>query len=616
MGAQGREWAKFGVPNVAVERRPDGTILIRATDPLGDYERRVGDVLLRHARLAPERLHLAARDRTGSWRKISYGESARLARSIGQALLTRKLGDRPVLIVAENGIDHALLALGATLAGVPFVPVSAAYARPGQGFTKLRYIIDLVKPGLIFVDTGARYAGARAALDEPGVEIVVADDVPSGATPFSALAGTAPTQAVDEAADKIGPDTVLKILFTSGSTDMPKGVINTHRMIAANQEMIAAVWPFVRQTPPVLLDWLPWSHTFAGNHDFYLVLWQGGTYYIDEGKPAPGLIDKTVANLRDVSPTMYLNVPRGYALLLDYLERDKALRERFFAKLDFVFYAGAAMAENLQARIRSLAEQTTGQPVPLICSWGATETAPLATARTFPSEFASNIGLPVPGTEAKLAPVGDKLELRVRGPHITPGYWRRPDATQAAFDDEGFYRSGDAVQLCNPTDPAKGLLFDGRITENFKLSTGTWVHVGTLRLAAIAACAPLIEDCVVTGQDRDEVGLVAFPNLAECRKLCADVPADTPAHKLIEAPAVRAAVLAGLKRLAAEGGGSSMRVSRVVLVAEPPTIDANEITDKGYINQRAVLTNRAALVQLLHAEATSGEVIRLDRAPA
>jgi feruloyl-CoA synthase len=616
MRAQGPEWARFGVPNVAVERRPDGTILMRATDPLGACERRAGDVLQRHSRERPQALHLAARDRTGGWRKITYGDSARLAHAIGQALLDRRLStDRPVLIVAENGIDHALLALGATLVGIPFVPVSAAYARPGQGFTKLRYIIDLVKPSLIFVDSGARYTGARAPLDEAGVEVVVAEDVPSGVTPFSELTDTVPTAAVDTAAEKIGPDSILKILFTSGSTDMPKGVINTHRMIAANQEMIASVWPFVRDTPPVLLDWLPWSHTFAGNHDFYLALWQGGTYYIDEGKPAPGLIDKTVANLRDVSPTMYLNVPRGYALLLDFLERDAALRERFFAKLDFVFYAGAAMAENLQARIRKLAEQTTGQAVPLICSWGATETAPLATARTFPSDYASNIGLPVAGTEAKLAPVGDKLELRVRGPNITPGYWRRPDATRAAFDNEGFYCSGDAVTLCDPADPSKGLLFDGRITENFKLSTGTWVHVGTLRLAAIAACAPLIEDCVMTGQDRDEVGMIGFPNLAACRKLCPDLPADVTAPAVIAHPAVRAAVAAGLSCLADEGGGSSMRVARVALVADPPTIDANEITDKGYINQRAVLANRAALVERLHAEIAGDEVICLSKEP-
>ncbi len=608
------EWSRFAVPQLSVETRPDGSLLLRADDPLGDYERRIGDVLLRHAGSIPDRVLMAQRGRDGAWRKVTYAQAATTARAIAQALLDRKLNsERPVLIVAENGLDHALLTFGALLVGIPFTPVSAAYSRPGQGFSKLRYILDLIKPGLIFVDSWARYSGAREALDAAGVEIVVADDIPPGAvvTPFSQLTGTAPTGAVEGAASTVGPDTIAKILFTSGSTDQPKGVINTHRMICSNQNMIAFGWPFVRTKPPILLDWLPWSHTFAGNYDFYLVLWQGGTYYIDEGKPAPGLIEKTMANLREISPTMYLNVPRGYGLMLPYLEKDTALRDRFFANLDLVFFAGAAMDEKLQERIRALARQATGQPVPLTCSWGATETAPLATARGFPTDYPSNIGTPVPGCEIKLAPVADKLEIRVRGPNVTPGYWRRPDATQAAFDEEGFYRSGDAVKLCDPNDPSKGLLFDGRITENFKLSTGTWVHVGMLRLALIAAGAPVIDDCVITGQDRDEAGALVFPSLAGCRALCPHLPTDAPASTLIAEPAVRAALAAGLKRLAAEGGGSSMRIARALLVAEPPSVDAGEITDKGYLNQRAVLAGRANLVERLYTDAPDADVIPL-----
>lgn len=606
-------WGRFRLPKIDIERRADGSTIVRPRDPVGDYEPRVGDMLARCVREFPERVYMAARNGQ-AWRKITYREAGERARAIAQALLDRKLGpDRPVVIVAENGIDHALLQLGCLLAGVPFAPVSAAYARPGQGFTKLRYIRDLIEPGLIFVDTHARYAGAREALDEANVEIVIADDLPPGSniTPFSALTATAPTPAVDAAAARVGPDTIAKILFTSGSTDMPKGVINTHRMICANQNQIQFSWPFLREKPPVLVDWLPWSHTFAGNHNFHLILRHGGTYYLDEGKPAPGLIEKTVANLREVAPTMYLNVPRGYALMLDYFERDAALRDRFFSDLYFVFYAGAAMAESLQERVRKLARQVRGHPVPLVSAWGATETAPQATGVNFPNSYPACIGLPSPGVEIKLAPVGDKHEIRVRGPNVTPGYWRRPDATQAAFDDEGFYRSGDAARFCDPADPMKGLMFDGRITENFKLSTGTWVHVGTLRLAAIAAGAPVIEDCVITGHDRDEIGLIVFPSVAGCRKLCPHLPADAPAAALVSDPAVRQAIGEALRKLKADGGGSSMYAARAILTTEPPTIDANEITDKGYINQRAVLANRSALVTRLYAAPLDPAVIVL-----
>lgn len=608
-------WAKFAVPKISVESRPDGSTIIRPLHPLGDYPSRMGDVFLDRAREIPDRLYMAARDAAGRWRRLTYGEMGAAARAIGQALLDRKLGpDRPVVIVAENGIDHALLSIGCLIAGVPFAPVSAAYARAGQGFTKLTYILDLVQPSLIFVDTWSRYAGARSALDAAKTEIVVAGELPAeaGVTPFAALTAARPTAALDAAGAAIGPHTIAKILFTSGSTDMPKGVINTHRMLCANQLQIAFSWPFLRRTPPVLCDWLPWSHTFAGNHNFHLVPWHGGTYYLDDGKAAPGLIERTVANLRDVSPTIYLNVPRGYALLLDHLERDTALRDRFFAKLEFVFYAGAAMPDTLQGRLRALAEAVTGEPVPLVCAWGATETSPHATGLNYPNSYPTCIGLPSPGVEIKLAPVGDKHEIRVRGPNVTPGYWRRPDATAAAFDDEGFYRSGDAGKFVDPAAPEKGLLFDGRITENFKLSTGTWVHVGALRLAAIAACSPVVEDCVITGHDRDEVGMLAFPSLAGCRGLCPDLPADAGAHALIAARPVRQALARGLRRLAAEGGGSSMRIARALLVAEPPTIDANEITDKGYVNQRAVLNNRTALVERLYADPPDDAVIRLS----
>lgn len=606
------EWSKFAVPDLSADHRPDGSLILRCAEPLGPVERSIGAVLLRHARDIPDRPHIAQRDVAGGWRNVTYAQSAAAARSIGQALLRRGLGpERPVVMIGENTIEQALLGLGAALVGVPFAPVSAAYARPGQGFIKLRHILGLVKPGLIFVDTWRRYADACEAFDETGAEIVVADGAPpdAAATPFSALAATQAGAAVDEAADAVRPDTIVKILFTSGSTGEPKGVINTQQMICANQAQIAAGWHFVKKTPPVLLEWLPWSHTFAGNHDFYLVMWWGGTYYIDDGKPAPGLIEKTMANLRDLSPTMYLNVPRGYALMVPFLERDAGLRDKFFSRLDFVFYAGAAMEESLQERIRALARQATGQPVPLISSWGATETAPFVTARFFPTSHPSNIGVPGPGMELKLAPVGDKQELRVRGPNVFKGYWRRPDATQAAFDEEGFYRSGDAGRLLDPADPRQGVLFDGRITENFKLSSGTWVHVGNLRLALVSACAPVAEDVVIAGQDRDEITAMVFPSLAGCRSLCPHLPDGATAADLAAQPAVRRALSEGLARLNRGGGGSSRQVVRAVFVTDPARLDTGEITDKGYLNQRAILAQRGAVVERLYAAIPDPDIV-------
>jgi feruloyl-CoA synthase len=402
---------------------------------------------------------------------------------------------------------------------------------------------------------------------------------------------------------------VAKILFTSGSTGDPKGVINTQRMLTQNQESLALIWPCLTRRPPVLVDWPPWSHTFGGNHNLNMVLRNGGTLYIDEGKPVPGLIERTVANLKEVSPTIYLNVPRGYAMLLDHLERDAALAENFFRELDIVFYAAAALPQSLWERIERISEKTLGRRVPMIASWGTTETAPMATSVHYPIARAGNVGVPAPGSEIKLVPSGDRLEVRVRGPNVTPGYFKRPDLTREAFDAEGFYCPGDAMRLEDEGDPARGLIFDGRIAENFKLSTGTWVGVGALRVAAIAACHPVMEDGVLTGHDRDEVGLLVFPSLAGCRSLCPDLPKQAPIAALIAEPAVRAALAQGLKRLKEIGAHSSTRIARALLMAEPPSIDKGEITDKGYLNQRACLAQRRALEERLHAEPPPPEAV-------
>jgi len=361
----------------------------------------------------------------------------------------------------------------------------------------------------------------------------------------------------------------------------------------------------------VIVDWLPWNHTFGGNSDFNMILANGGTLYIDEGKPVPALIGKSVANLRDVAPSLYFNVPRGYALILDHLERDQALARHFFSDLDLLFYAGAALPQNLWDRLEALSLKSIGRKVPMISGWGTTETAPMATVVHYPIERAGNIGVPAPGTEAKLVPHGDKLEIRVRGPNITPGYWKRPDLTREAFDEEGFYRPGDAARLADPREPARGILFDGRIGENFKLSSGTWVSVGSLRVTLIAACAPVIEDCVICGHDRDSVAILVFPSLAGCRGLCPEVAAQAPLAALVADPAVRRALASTLARHNAGAGGSTQRIAAALLMAEPPSIDRGEITDKGYINQRAVLARRAPLVERLYADPPPPEVIRV-----
>ena len=609
---------RFAEPAVTVETLPQGGMILRSPLPLGRYPRCLGELLRGWAERDPARVFLAERDGAGGWRRLSYGEAWQAARAIGQALLERGLGPaRPVMILSDNGIDHALLMLGGLQVGVPVAPVSTAYSRLSQDFKTLRQVGDLLTPGLIFADDGARYAAAIAALGSHRAEVVVVANPPAGvaATSFRRLVETAPGSAGDAAFAALGPDSVAKILFTSGSTGEPKGVINTHRMMCSNQESYALAWPFLAERPPVLLDWLPWNHTFGGNSDFNMVLRHGGTLYIDDGKPVPGLIERTVANLREVSPTLYLNVPRGFAMLLDHLEGDRELARKFFRELDLVFYAGAALPQSLWQRIETLSQATLGRIVPMVSAWGTTETAPLATIVHYPIARAGNIGLPAPGTEIKLVPDGDKIEIRVRGPNVTPGYWQRPGLTAAAFDAEGFYRPGDAVRLADPAEPARGIVFDGRLGENFKLSSGTWVNVGALRVAVIAAGAPVIEDAVVTGHDRDEPGILVFPSLAGCRGLCPHLPADAALAALVAEKAVRDALAAGLARHNATAGGSSHRIARALLLDAPPSIDRGEITDKGYINQRAVLAHRAVQVARLYTEPSDAAVVR-PTAPA
>ncbi len=564
------------------------------------------EYLIDWAKKAPDRTFLAERDREDRWRRVSYGEALGSVRSIAQAILDRDLTpDRPVMILSDNGIENGLLHLGAMYVGVPVVPVSPAYSLISRDFVRLRHVFDLIRPKLVFVSDGQPFAKALHALDLGDAEVVTMRKAPDGpeATNFDELTGTEPTEATEAALSRVGPDTVAKVLFTSGSTGPPKGVINTHRMLCSNQQAIAQIWPFIMRRPPVLVDWLPWNHTFGGNHNFNMILRNGGTMYIDAGKPLPGLIEKTVANLRDIAPTLYFNVPRGFDMIVPCLEQDDALRDHFFSDLDTIFYAAAALPPNLWERLEKLSLAARGEKVVMTSAWGATETAPLATGVHFPIDRADVIGLPVPGTELKMVPNAGKLEMRVRGPNVTPGYYKSEDLTREAFDEEGFYRIGDAGKLADPDDPTKGILFDGRVAEDFKLLTGSWVSAGRIRVAAIAAGAPVIQDAVVTGHDRDEVGLLIFPSPAESAQVAGLDPA-TSLQVLVENDKVLDALRKGLAAYNATSRGTSTRIGRVLLLTEPPNIDANEITDKGYINQRVVLERRCDLVDRLYSDAS------------
>jgi feruloyl-CoA synthase len=608
---------RLGPASVEVERKPDGTILLRSPRALEPYPEKLTKRLAHWAEAAPERIFLAQRDRTGAWRSVTYGQAFASVRAIAAALLERELSpERPIAILSGNDIEHALLGLAAMHVGVPYAPISVPYSLVSRDFKKLKAIIEILTPGLVFAADGAAFAPAIAATVPQDVEVAVtanpASDRPM--TPFTELLGARPTSGVEAAHAKVGPATVAKILFTSGSTGQPKGVINTQQMLCANQAMIRGGLAFLGDgEPPVLVDWLPWNHTYGSNHNFGLVLDRGGSLYIDEGKPMPGAIEATARNLRDIAPTIYFNVPKGFEMLLPHLSEDRALRETFFSRLKLMFYAGAGLSQHVHDAFQKLAVKTVGERIMFLTSLGSTETAPAALACSWESEQIGNIGLPLPGLELKLVPNEGKLETRMRGPNITPGYWRAPALTAAAFDEEGFYKIGDALKFADATEPAKGLLFDGRIAEDFKLATGTWVSVGPLRMAFITHCAPLVRDVVLAGPDRDELAVLIIPDVEACRRLAANLPPDAAAAAVLAHPQVRTAFERCLDELSDPSRGTSARIGRAILLAEPPSLDVGEVTDKGSINQRAVLAHRAALVEELYADPPSANVIVAGR---
>ena len=598
---------KFGVTRVEVRDGQSGTHYLKAEQALQDFPDRMTDRLRHWAEQEPERTMFARRVKQadgnlGDWRHISYQEAWTTARNIAQGLIDRGLNaERPVAILSENSLEHAMLALGCMLAGVPFVPTSPPYSLISVDYDKLKHVLKTVTPALVFAQD-ERYAKAITATMGDDIEVVMASGSVPGrtTTSFAQLCAVPATDAVDRAIAATGPDTIVKFLFTSGSTKLPKAVINTNRMCCANQQQMTQSMPVLAEKPLVLVDWLPWNHTFGGNHNFGMVMFHGGTMYIDDGKPTPALMHETLRNLREIAPTVYFNVPTGFEAIANAMKTDDGLRNTLLSRVKMFFYAGAALAQPIWDSLYESQEREIGERIVMGTGLGMTESGPFGLFVTSPNVRAGDLGVPTPGLELKLVDTDGKTEVRYRGPNITPGYWRAPNETAEAFDEEGFFKTGDAVKWIDETDVHLGLKFDGRIAEDFKLATGTFVSVGPLRGKIIAAGAPYIQDAVLTGINLKEVGAMVFTT-PRVREL-AGMPESTPLADVLAAPAVLAKFQEVVNELSANSTGSANRIARMCLLSEPPTIDKGEITDKGSINQRSVLHHRADTVAALHED--------------
>ncbi|WP_025600266.1 feruloyl-CoA synthase [Burkholderia sp. WSM2230] len=619
-GDEAQDWAKLPhrrvrIGSSSISVRHDGDICYMSTQAsLGSYPERFTDRLVSGAKAHPERWLVARRDASGAWTGISYAQMLERARAIGQALIDRKLSiERPVAILSGNDLEHLQLALGAMWAGVPYAPISPAYSLVSSDYGKLRHTLDLLKPGLVFAADGDAFAAAIDAVVPEDVEVVLAaGSCARASSSFADLIATAPTS-VDDAQRAVGSDTIAKFLLTSGSTKLPKAVPTTHRMLCSNQQMLLETFPAFADEPPVLVDWLPWNHTFGGSHNVGIALYNGGTIYIDDGKPVPGKFDETLRNLREIAPTIFFNVPKGWEELTTALETDAQLRETFFSRVKVYFFAGAGLSQAAWDRLEQVTARYCGERIRIMAGLGMTETSPSCLFTTGPITRAGYVGVPAPGCDVKLVPVAGKLEARFRGPHVMAGYWRMAGSQGAqTFDEEGYYCSGDALKFVDAERPELGLMFDGRIAEDFKLSSGTFVSVGPMRARIISEGAPYVQDVVITGINRDDVGALVFPRIDEIRKL-ADLPPHASAEEVTEAPAVREFFETLLARLNRGATGSANTIIRMLLLSTPPSLDRGEITDKGSINQSAVLTHRAAIVDALYDPSRPGSKVMLTR---